>query len=55
LRSGDVITRFNGVAITGSVDLTAQVRVLAGGASATLTFVRAGEARQVTVTLGELL
>lgn len=54
LRSGDVITVFNDVAVTGSVDLTAQVRVLPGGASATLTYVRAGSPQEVTVTLGEL-
>ena len=54
LRSGDVITVFNGVPIGGSVDLTAQVRVLAGGDSTTLTYVRGGTAQEVTVTLGEL-
>ncbi|MBX9472901.1 S1C family serine protease [Microcella sp.] len=54
LRSGDVITVFNGVPIGGSVDLTAQVRVLAGGDSTTLTYVRGGNAQEVTVTLGEL-
>ncbi len=54
LRSGDVITEFNGVPIRGSVDLTAQVRVVAGGESATLTYVRGGTAQEVTVTLGEL-
>ncbi len=55
LRSGDVITTFNGVAITGSVDLTAQVRVQPGGASATLVYVRGGSAKEVKVTLGTLL
>lgn len=54
LRAGDVITRFNGVPIAGSVDLTAQVRVQPAGASATLTYVRGGQAQEVTVTLGEL-
>lgn len=54
LRSGDVITAFNGVPIAGSVDLTAQVRVLPAGASATLTYVRGGQAQEVTVTLGTL-
>ena len=54
LRSGDVITVFNGVPIGGSVDLTAQVRVLAGGDSTTLIYVRGGTAQEVTVTLGEL-
>ncbi len=54
LRSGDIITEFNGVPIAGSVDLTAQVRVLPGGASADLVYVRAGAEQRVTVTLGEL-
>ncbi len=54
LRSGDIITEFNGVPITGSVDLTAQVRVLPGGASAELVYVRGSAEQRVTVTLGEL-
>ena len=54
LQSGDIITVFNGVPITDQIDLTAQVRVLAGGDSATLTYVRDGVADEVTVTLGEL-
>lgn len=54
LRAGDIITEFNGVPISGSVDLTAQVRVLPGGAGAELVYVRAGAEQRVTVTLGEL-
>ncbi|MER3389133.1 MAG: trypsin-like peptidase domain-containing protein [Microcella sp.] len=54
LRSGDVITVFNGVPITDQIDLTAQVRVLAGGETTTLVYVRDGVADEVTVTLGEL-
>ena len=54
LRGGDIITEFNGVPITDQVDLTAQVRALAGGASAELTYVRGGDSETVTVTLGEL-
>jgi putative serine protease PepD len=54
LRSGDIITVFNDVPITGSVDLTAQVRVLPAGATTTLVYVRDGEPREITVTLGEL-
>lgn len=54
LRAGDIITEFNGVPISGSVDLTAQVRVLPGGASAELVYVRSGAEQRVTVTLGEL-
>ena len=54
LRAGDVITVFNGVPITDQIDLTAQVRVLAGGETTTLVYVRDGVADEVTVTLGEL-
>ncbi len=54
LDGGDIITVFNGVPITGSVDLTAQVRVLPAGATTTLIYVRDGEAREISVTLGEL-
>lgn len=54
LRSGDIVTEFNGMPITSSTDLTAQVRVLAGGAQADLVYVRAGKEKTVTVTLGEL-
>ena len=54
LRSGDVITEFNGVPITDQIDLTAQVRALAAGDSAELTYVRGGRSETLTVTLGEL-
>ncbi|MDO8337787.1 MAG: trypsin-like peptidase domain-containing protein, partial [Microcella sp.] len=54
LRAGDVITEFNGVPITDQIDLTAQVRVLAAGDSAELTYVRGGRSETLTVTLGEL-
>jgi putative serine protease PepD len=54
LKAGDVVTNFNGVPITDATDLTAQVRTLAGGDSAELTYVRDGESVTVTVTVGEL-
>ena len=54
LQEGDVVTSFNGVPITGATDLTAQVRALAAGSDAELTFVRDGESRTVEVTLGTL-
>ncbi len=54
LRAGDIITEFNGVPIAGSVDLTAQVRVLPGGANAELVYVRDGAEQRIGVTLGEL-
>ncbi|GLJ78968.1 S1C family serine protease [Microbacterium imperiale] len=54
LQKGDVVTRFNGVAITDQVDLTAQVRALAAGSDAEITYVRDGREETTTVTLGEL-
>ena len=54
LKVGDVITGFEGIRITGKTDLTAQVRSLAAGAEATVTYLRNGKTRDVSVTLGEL-
>jgi len=54
LQSGDIITEFDGVAISGSVDLTAQVRSHAAGADVEFVYVRDGDEHTVTVTLGEL-
>jgi putative serine protease PepD len=54
LKKGDVVTKFNGVPITDAKDLTAQVRVLASGATAELVYVRGGKSYTVTVTVGEL-
>jgi putative serine protease PepD len=54
LRKGDIVTEFNGVPIGTAVDLTAQVRAVAGGSDATVTYVRGGETRTVDVTLGQL-
>ena len=52
LQSGDVVTALNGIPITDQTDLTAQVRALAGGAEAEVTFTRDGDSQTVTVTLG---
>lgn len=54
LKVGDVITQLDGTPITGKTDLTAQIRALAAGSSAKLTYVRDGKAAQVDVTLGQL-
>ncbi|MHA6668949.1 S1C family serine protease [Homoserinimonas sp. A447] len=54
LQPGDIVTQFNGMPITSSTDLTAQVRVLPGGADAELVYVRGDRTETVTVTLGEL-
>ena len=55
LKAGDVVTEFDGIPITSSTDLTAQVRALAAGADAR-AHLRAATARRTTVdvTLGEL-
>lgn len=55
LASGDIVTNFNGYPITGATDLTAQVRALAAGDEAEVTYVRNGDTRTTTVTLGELV
>jgi putative serine protease PepD len=54
LEEGDIVTEFNGVPVTDSTDLTAQVRAAAGGSDATLTYVRDGESHTVDLTLGSL-
>ena len=54
LRAGDIVTKFNGLPITNRIDLTAQVRTLPGGPTATMTYVRAGNSYTVEVTLGDL-
>jgi putative serine protease PepD len=54
LQAGDIVTSFNGVPITDSVDLTAQVRAAAAGSDAEVTFVRDGETQTLDVTLGTL-
>lgn len=54
LKAGDIVTEFNGVPITGANDLTAQVRALAAGATAKLTYTRGNDSQTAEVTLGEL-
>jgi len=54
LKVGDVITGINGLPITGKTDLTAQIRSLAAGATATITYVRSGKTLSTDVTLGTL-
>uniref|UniRef100_UPI000FDB02DA S1C family serine protease n=1 Tax=Microbacterium sp. CPCC 204701 TaxID=2493084 RepID=UPI000FDB02DA len=54
LRAGDIVTAFNGVPITDATDLTAQVRAVAAGSEAEITYVRDGETRTVDATLGTL-
>ena len=54
LQKGDIVTSFAGVPIGGKTDLTAQVRVMAGGAHTQLTYVRNGKSYTADVTLGTL-
>ncbi|KQP01529.1 S1C family serine protease [Leifsonia sp. Leaf264] len=53
LEAGDIVTSFNGVPISNATDLTAQVRYLAGGDKADLTYDRDGKTVTATVTVGE--
>ena len=53
LQQGDIVTEFGGAPITGSVDLTAQVRLHGAGDEVELTYVRGDDSTTVTVTLGE--
>jgi putative serine protease PepD len=54
LKAGDVVTSINSIPVTGSTDLTAQVRALQGGSKATIDFVRGGRSMSLKVTLGTL-
>ncbi|WP_243064167.1 S1C family serine protease [Humibacter sp. RRB41] len=54
LKAGDIVTNFNGHPITDATDLTAQVRALAGGSKASITYVRGGGNKSTDVTLGTL-
>lgn len=54
LKVGDVILAVNGVAVSGKVDLTAQIRFYAAGDSITLTVLRGSDKLQLPVTLGAL-
>jgi len=54
LQSGDVVTEFNGLPVTDSIDLTALVRTQPAGGSAKVTYIRGGSSKTVDVTLGQL-
>lgn len=54
LQAGDVVVNFNGLPITDATDLTAQVRALAAGSKADVTYIRDGQTKTTTVTLGSL-
>jgi len=50
---GDIVTKFNGVAITSASELTAAVRQEKAGAKATLELIRAGKTLTLSVVLGD--
>lgn len=52
LLTGDMVVSIDGDAVAGAESLTAQVRERAPGTAVTLQVVRAGTAREVSVTLG---
>jgi len=54
IAAGDVITSVDGARIRDSRELARRIAGLLPGAAARITFVRAGEERTVTATLGEL-
>ncbi|MFF1634034.1 trypsin-like peptidase domain-containing protein [Leifsonia sp. NPDC058248] len=54
LQAGDIVVGFNGLPITSATDLTAQVRALAAGAKADVTYIHDGKTKTTTVTLGSL-
>ncbi|WP_348787286.1 trypsin-like peptidase domain-containing protein [Leifsonia sp. NPDC080035] len=54
LKAGDVVVNFNDLPITDATDLTAQVRALAAGAKADITYIHDGQTKTATVTLGSL-
>lgn len=54
LQKGDVITKVDGVRVNDAIDLTAQIRANAAGATVTITYVRDGSEHEAEVTLGEM-
>ncbi|WP_374007062.1 trypsin-like peptidase domain-containing protein [Leifsonia sp. LS-T14] len=54
LKAGDVVVNFNDTPITSATDLTAQVRAEAAGAKVDVTYLRDGQTKTATVTLGTL-
>ena len=54
IESGDVITAVNGTAVKDSRDLARNISMMAPGSSVKLDILRKGEARTMTVALGEM-
>jgi putative serine protease PepD len=53
VREGDIVTKFNGGAITSASELTAAVRQERAGAKATLELIRDGKTMTLSVVLGD--
>ena len=53
IQKGDVIVEFNGAKINGASELTAAVRQLAAGSTASLKLLRGGVEQTITVKLGD--
>lgn len=53
MREGDIVTKFNGAAITSASELTAAVRQERAGAKATLELIRDGKTLTLSVVLGD--
>lgn len=54
LKADDVVTAVDDVPVTGSTDLTAQIRSHAAGDTATISYTRDGKSATAEVTLGSL-
>ena len=54
LAKGDIIIKVDGIPVTNSIDLTAQVRALAAGSTAEITYLRNGQEKTAEVTLGTM-
>jgi Do/DeqQ family serine protease len=52
LRAGDVIVEFNGTSVAGSNDLANKVGLVRVGAEVEIAFLRDGQRREVTATIG---
>ncbi|MFF9562979.1 trypsin-like peptidase domain-containing protein [Leifsonia sp. NPDC014704] len=54
LKAGDIVVNLDDTPITDATDLTAQVRAQAAGSKVDVTYIRDGQTKTATVTLGTL-
>ncbi|TDQ03308.1 MULTISPECIES: S1C family serine protease [unclassified Leifsonia] len=54
LKAGDIVVNLDDTPITDATDLTAQVRAQAAGSKVDVTYIRDGQTKTATVTLGSL-